>query len=106
MKRIVLITVVFFGVVRYTAALDKAAIKHFEAPAYSILAVHNRIEGTVEVKALIGSDGVVTNVTATSGHPLLAESVLKAVKEWSFVAQGTAGELIIRASSSCSVAKL
>src|SRR5256885_4064218 len=90
-----ILLVMVFSAIADTAALEKPAIKRFEAPKYSILAVHNGIQGTVKVRAVIGADGLVTKITAISGPELLRENVIDAVKQWSFVSQGTSTELTI-----------
>jgi protein TonB len=51
-------------------------------PAYPALAKAARISGTVRLEAIIGIDGTVQNVRATSGHPMLVPSALDAVRQW------------------------
>jgi TonB family protein len=51
-------------------------------PVYPDLARQARISGTVELQALIGPDGHVQQLTVVSGHPLLRQASLDAVKEW------------------------
>jgi protein TonB len=49
---------------------------------YPAIAKSARIQGTVELAALIGPDGHVQQLTVTSGHPLLRQAALDAVKQW------------------------
>jgi protein TonB len=40
------------------------------------------ISGTVRLKAVIGADGSVEDLTLISGHPLLVQAAEAAVKQW------------------------
>ncbi|HKE24165.1 MAG TPA: M56 family metallopeptidase [Bryobacteraceae bacterium] len=51
-------------------------------PVYPPLAKQARISGTVELSAIIGTDGHVVNLSVVKGHPLLVQSSLDAVKDW------------------------
>jgi len=51
-------------------------------PVYPPLGPHAHIQGVVRFTAIIGKDGSVQNLTLVSGHPLLIESALQAVKQW------------------------
>ncbi len=51
-------------------------------PSYPPLARQARVQGTVVLKALIGKDGTVQNLTVISGHPMLTQSAIAAVKQW------------------------
>lgn len=51
-------------------------------PVYPQIAKSARIQGTVELAALIGLDGHMQQLSVISGHPLLRQSALDAVKEW------------------------
>lgn len=61
-------------------------IKNKVAPAYPELARRMRIAGIVRVQVTVAPVGSVKNATITGGHPLLANSVLDAVKRWRFEA--------------------
>jgi TonB family protein len=56
-------------------------------PVYPPLAQEARIEGTVRVQVLIGTDGSVEQVEPISGHPMLAAAVIAAVKQWRYAPQ-------------------
>jgi len=51
-------------------------------PVYPPLAQQARIQGTVRFNVAIDSSGHPTNLTVVSGHPLLVQAALEAVKQW------------------------
>jgi TonB family protein len=51
-------------------------------PEYPVVARQARISGTVSLQALIGPDGHIQSLTVISGHPLLRQAALDAVKQW------------------------
>jgi protein TonB len=51
-------------------------------PVYPPLAKQARVQGTVTLVAVIGIDGRVKSLRATSGHPLLVPAALEAVRQW------------------------
>ena len=51
-------------------------------PAYPMAARQGRIHGTVKLMAVIGTDGKIKNLTAVSGHALLVQAALEAVRHW------------------------
>jgi len=53
-------------------------------PAYPPLARQARIQGTVKLEAVISKDGTIENLTVVSGHPLLIQAALDAVKQWRY----------------------
>jgi TonB family protein len=53
-------------------------------PIYPALAKQARIQGTVQFTAIIGKDGHIQNLELLSGHPLLVESAVQAVKLWEY----------------------
>jgi periplasmic protein TonB len=62
------------------------------APVYPAIAQSARVEGTVEIEALIGEDGKVRNVKLLSGTPLLNDAALTAVRQWVFTPTRLNGE--------------
>jgi protein TonB len=60
------------------AAIEKPA------PTISSLARQMKVSGRVEVLVKISEEGSVSKAKVLSGNPLLAESVLIAVKSWKF----------------------
>lgn len=53
-------------------------------PLYPPLARQTRISGTVKLHAIIGKDGSVQQLQMVSGHPLLVQSALDAVRQWRY----------------------
>jgi periplasmic protein TonB len=51
-------------------------------PLYPPLAKQARIQGVVHLNAIISKDGTIQNLSVISGHPLLIQSALDAVKQW------------------------
>ena len=54
------------------------------APVYPPLARQTRVSGTVRLRATIGKDGAVQQLEVLSGHPLLVQSAMDAVKQWRY----------------------
>lgn len=53
-------------------------------PVYPPLARQTRISGTVRLHALIAKDGTVQQLEVMSGHPLLVQAALDAVRQWRY----------------------
>ena len=53
-------------------------------PEYPSLARQARIQGSVILQALIGKDGSVQNLRVISGHPMLVQAAMEAVKQWRY----------------------
>jgi protein TonB len=53
-------------------------------PAYPPLAKQARIQGSVVLQAVIGKDGSIQNLRAVSGHPMLIQSAIDAVRQWKY----------------------
>jgi len=53
-------------------------------PVYPPLARQARIQGTVQLQAIIAKDGTVTQLEMLSGHPLLVQSAMDAVRQWRY----------------------
>jgi periplasmic protein TonB len=53
-------------------------------PLYPPLARQIRLEGRVELHAIIARDGSVQSLEAISGHPLLIPAALEAVRQWRY----------------------
>jgi len=62
------------------------------APVYPPTAQAARIEGKVEIEALIGEDGKVRNAKVIAGRPLLSDAALTAVRQWVFTPTRLNGE--------------
>jgi len=53
-------------------------------PIYPPLAKQARIQGTVRFNVVINKDGTIQDIQVESGHPLLAEAALDAVRQWTY----------------------
>jgi protein TonB len=53
-----------------------------EGPAYPQLARQLRVQGTVVVDVLVGTDGKVKQLKVVSGHPMLRDAAVAAVRRW------------------------
>lgn len=58
-------------------------VRHLD-PEYPEVAARMSIHGTVKLRVWITPEGSVRRLEYIGGHPLLAESALKAVKGWKF----------------------
>ncbi|HZM05776.1 MAG TPA: energy transducer TonB, partial [Candidatus Saccharimonadales bacterium] len=61
-----------------------ASILSQTRPLYPALARQARIQGNVVLHAIIDKDGKVAQLEVISGHPLLVQSALDAVKQWRY----------------------
>ena len=62
--------------------VEAAMLLHQVRPVYPAMARAARITGTVRMKAVIGTDGTIKNLTAISGHPMLVDAAMNAVRQW------------------------
>jgi protein TonB len=54
------------------------------SPVYPQLARQARIQGVVRLEAVIDETGKITDLKVVSGHPLLVQSALDAVRQWRY----------------------
>lgn len=64
--------------------VEQALLVHRVEPRYPALARQIRLEGTVRLHAIIGIDGSVRELEIESGHPLLVNAALHAVRQWRY----------------------
>jgi protein TonB len=69
---------------RVSGGVQEAKILDRVIPTYPALARQARIQGTVELIGVIGKDGRVQQLRVISGHPLLINAALEAVKQWAY----------------------
>jgi protein TonB len=55
---------------------------HRVEPVYPPLAVTARIQGTVRLLGVLGTDGRIRELQVLSGHPMLVRAALDAVQQW------------------------
>src|SRR5229473_4759951 len=63
-------------VLRVSSGVAEGNIIHRVDPVYPAIAISQNISGDVVLNATIGRDGLITNLTAVSGHPILAKAAL------------------------------
>jgi periplasmic protein TonB len=61
-------------------------------PLYPPLARQARIQGQVILRAVISRDGVIGNLQVLSGHPMLVQAAIDAVKQWRYRPYSLNGE--------------
>jgi TonB family protein len=59
-------------------------VEYSVAPDYPEIAKSMRLVGTVQVQALVRPDGTVKQVRVVGGHPLLADALVRAVRQWKY----------------------
>ena len=69
---------------RIASRVAEANLLHDVPPQYPPEAGRARIEGTVVLMAVIGTDGSVKDVRVESGLPILAQAALDAVRQWRY----------------------
>lgn len=70
--------------IRVAARVAEANLVHDVPPQYPPEAGQARIQGTVVLMAVIGTDGTVKDVQVESGLPILAQAAINAVKQWRY----------------------
>jgi protein TonB len=53
-------------------------------PAYPPIARLARVQGTVELRAIISKAGTIENLIVVNGHPMLVKSAIEAVRQWRY----------------------
>src|ERR1700687_1665232 len=66
------------------AADQERKIVRWVEPVPPAIALKMNLHGTVKLKIWINPEGTVRRLEYIGGHPLLAESALKAVKAWHY----------------------
>jgi periplasmic protein TonB len=59
-------------------------LMHRVQPLYPPLARQARIQGQVVIRAVINRNGMIENLQALSGHPMLVRAAIDAVKQWRY----------------------
>jgi protein TonB len=70
--------------IRVASRVAEANLIHDVTPQYPPEAGRARIEGTVVLMAVIGTDGTVKDMRVESGLPILAQAAMDAVKQWRY----------------------
>jgi protein TonB len=70
--------------VKFSEGLIEAQLISRIEPQYPTLARLTKTEGTVRLHAIISRDGRITSLDVISGHPLLVQAALDAVRQWRY----------------------
>ena len=70
--------------VRVSAGVQQGNLISQVRPVYPAIAKAARISGTVVLQAEISRQGTIENLHVLSGHPMLVQSALDAVKQWRY----------------------
>lgn len=70
--------------IRLGGVVEAAKAVYRPMPVYPPLAKVARVQGVVRLEAVIGKNGSIQNLRVISGHPLLIEAALDAVKQWRY----------------------
>ena len=70
--------------IRQGGAVTAASLVNRVQPNYPPLARQTRISGTVRLHAIISKSGNVESLEVMSGHPLLVQAALDAVRQWRY----------------------
>ena len=84
------------GPARVSAGVQAAKLIYGPSPVYSQIAKTARVQGTVRLEAIVGTDGTIRDLHAIAGPPLLIPIALEAVRTWRYqptLLSGTAVEV-------------
>lgn len=70
--------------VRVGGNVQQARLINQPRPAYPPLARQARIQGTVRLQAVISKDGHIIDLQLVTGHPLLVQAAMDAVRQWRY----------------------
>lgn len=68
----------------HVSELSPAQLVHRVEPLYPRTAVLISLQGEVKLHAIISRDGTIQSLSVTSGHPMLAQAALEAVRQWRY----------------------
>src|ERR1700719_76302 len=80
--------------IRQGGQVQAAKLTNKVQPLYPPLARQTRISGTVRLHAIIAKNGTVEQLEVISGHPLLVQAALDAVRQWKYQATTLNGEAV------------
>jgi periplasmic protein TonB len=64
------------------------------SPEYPAIAKQLKIEGAVELEAIVAENGTVEKVTIVSGNPVLTRPAVEAVKKWKYAPFTSEGKTV------------
>jgi len=72
------------GPIRLPSTIVAGLIVQKTIPVYPLIAKAARIEGTVILQATISATGTIENLRVVSGHPMLQQAAMDAVRNWRY----------------------
>ncbi len=69
---------------KVSGPIQQAQLTSSIEPRYPAIARQTKTEGTVVLHAIISRDGRITALEVVSGHPLLVQAALDAVRQWRY----------------------
>jgi TonB family protein len=82
------------GIVVVSQEAAEGSLLHRVEPEYPEEARQQHIQGSVELDVRIGRDGTIQEVKVVSGHRILADAAIAAVKQWRFKPRTLKGEAV------------
>jgi periplasmic protein TonB len=70
--------------IRVSQGVAQGNLLHEVKPMYPQIAKAARVSGAVVLQATISKDGSIQNLKVVSGHPMLVQAALDAVKQWRY----------------------
>ncbi len=70
--------------VRISQGVTRGLLIHRVEPVYPTLAKSARVQGEVVLKAIINRNGDIEDLQLVSGHPMLVQSAIDAVRQWRY----------------------
>jgi protein TonB len=70
--------------IRVSSGVLAARRIHTVQPEYPTIARMIHLAGTVQLRAIIATDGSVRNLEVVSGNPILAKAAVDAVRQWRY----------------------
>jgi protein TonB len=70
--------------IRVGSGVQQASLIRQVKPAYPDLAMKARIQGIVVLEAMINKEGAIETLRVVSGHPLLTQAAMDAVRQWTY----------------------
>jgi protein TonB len=64
--------------------LGEGSLIYRVQPTYPVLARQARVQGAVELRALISKTGTIENLVVVRGHPMLSSAAVEAVRRWRY----------------------
>lgn len=70
--------------VRISQGVTRGLLIHKQEPTYPTLARSARVQGEVVLSAVIDISGQIQNLQLVSGHPMLVQAAIDAVRQWRY----------------------